>query len=194
MTKRTVVVALGAPLGVLLLALGQSWVTGTSSDPLLGRTALAASGTQLVPAAVAVVVVLGAALVALLSGGPRIRTTAGLVLVLGAATVVALVARALTDPAAALGRRAAELAGRTGSAVPVTASVTSWAWVGLAASVALVVAAGVALVAARGWAGLSTRFDRAEAPDPSIEGRTRSAWDELTEGHDPTRSHRDETT
>ena len=194
MTKRSVVLAVGLPLAVLLLSLSQVWATGTSNDPVLGRTLLSATGGQLAPASIGVTLVMGAALVALLTGGPRIRTAAGILLALAAVGALVLVTTALVGSDAALGRRAGELAGRTGGAVPVTGSLGLWAWIGLAAALMTTMASVAAPLASRRWAGLSARFDRDRAESPSDRGQRRSAWDDLTDGHDPTRADGDERT
>ncbi len=193
MTKRSVVLAVGLPLAVLLLSLSQVWATGTSADPVLGRTVLSATGGQLAPASIGLTLVMGAALVALLTGGARIRTAAGILLALAAAGALALSTTALLGPAAALGRRAGELAGRTGGTVPVSAQLGPWAWLGVAAALVAAVASVAALLSARRWAGLSARFDRGAYPSTG-RGQRRSAWDDLTDGHDPTRADDDERT
>ena len=106
MTKRLVVLAVGGPLAVLLAALGQVWASGSSQDPVLGRAALSITGTQMVPAALGLALVVGAALVAMLTGGPRIRTAAGVLMALAALAVVGLIGASLGSAGAALGRRA----------------------------------------------------------------------------------------
>jgi uncharacterized membrane protein (TIGR02234 family) len=128
-----------------------------------------------------------------------VRRVSSVVLVLAAAGSLALTVRPLTDPETALGRVAASALGRTG-VVGTTAELTAWAWVAVVAAVLLVLASVLAVVAARRWAGLSSRFDApTEAgqsgeptpqPDrraPATERGTRhTAWDDLTEGRDPT--------
>jgi uncharacterized membrane protein (TIGR02234 family) len=95
---------------------------------------------------------------------------------------------------------AAASLGRTG-VVATTAEVSAWAWTALGAAVVLLLASLVSAVAARTWSGLSSRFDapREEAgatanregvspatPAPTGRGTKPSAWDELSEGRDPT--------
>ncbi len=193
MTKRSVVLAVGLSLAVLLLSLSQVWATGSSADPVVGRTGLSATGGQLAPASIGLTLVMGAALVALLTGGGRIRTAAGILLALASSGTLALAMTALVEPGAALGRRAGELAGRTGGTVPVSAQLGPWAWIGVAAALVGAVASVAALVSSRRWAGLSARFDR-EADSATSRGQRRSAWDDLTDGHDPTRADDDERT
>lgn len=123
MTKRVVVVCVGVPLAVLLVALSQTWATGTSQDAVLGRATITVTGSQMVPAAVGLALVIAAALIAMLTGGPSIRTAAGVLMALAALTTGVLVVTSLGSADLALGRRAAELAGRTGAAVPVTSAL-----------------------------------------------------------------------
>jgi hypothetical protein len=91
----------------------------------------------------------------------------------------------LTDPESALGRVAAAGLGRTG-VVRTTADVSAWAGLAVAAGLVLGAATGLAAVAARRGSGLSSRFDK-EATRPSTDrGTHRTAWEELSEGRDPT--------
>jgi uncharacterized membrane protein (TIGR02234 family) len=212
-TKRTAVLAVGGVLAAYLLACTQPWVRGTTRDAVLGSAALGGTGAQLAPGATALALVVAAGLVALASGGPRIRYAAGATIVLAGAGMLLLTLAVLGDPAGALGRRAAELAGRAGGTIAVEAAVGPAAWVGVATAGALVLVGGWAGWTARSWAGLSSRFDRADpagsgsgsartagpstAPgerrgDP--RGARRSAWDELTDGTDPTTADGDPAT
>ncbi|MBK8469123.1 MAG: Trp biosynthesis-associated membrane protein [Actinomycetales bacterium] len=203
--KRAAVAAVVVPLGFLLVSVSQVFVTGTSSDPLL-RSTLTATGAQVVPAVVAVLLVVAAALVGLLTGGPRGRPMAGVILAVASAGAAALVATGLANPAEALGRRAAEISGRTGSVVPVDARLTAWAVLAAVAATLMVVGAGYASWSARGWRGLGSRYEPVstqaaadsagpDGPDgPGGPGGRRSDWDELTHGHDPTRRDSGERT
>jgi len=197
-TKRSTVLAVGLPLGAVLLGVTQPWFSGTVADATLGTARVTATGAQAAPGALALGLVVGAALLALMTSGPRGRIVAGVLLVgasLGAGWAIAV---ALADRAGLLGARAAEQAGRVGGHSEVAASITPWAWVAAAGGVALVVASSAAAWGARRWAGLSDRFERpsatgnaAESPSPAAtasdeRGLRRTAWDELSEGHDPT--------
>jgi len=193
-TKRVVVVCVGVPLAVLLVALSQTWATGTSQDAVLGRATITVTGSQMVPAAVGLALVIAAALIAMLTGGPSIRTAAGVLMALAALTTGVLVVTSLGSADLALGRRAAELAGRTGAAVPVTSALGPWSWIAAVAGWVAALAAVGATVAARRWAGLSTRFERAGARGGTDRGARRSDCDDLTEGHDPTRADSGEGT
>lgn len=202
MTKRTAVLAVGGALAAYLVASTQVWVRGTTRDPVLAATTLVGTGAQLAPGASALALVVAAGVLALASGGPRIRYAAGATIVLAGAGMVALALAVIGDPAVALGRRAAEVAGRAGGVVPVEASRTVAAWSGVLAAVALVVVGGWAGWSARSWSGLSARFDRdpsasdaardpdatggGSAPAADVRGARRSAWDDLSDGTDPT--------
>lgn len=185
MTKRTVALAVLVPLGVFLLAASQVWVSGRTTDAVLGSATLGVTGTQATPAAVALGLVVGAALLALLTGGRAIRRIAGIVQALAAAGAVALVVPVLGDPSAVIGRRAAEVAGRTGS-LGASGNLSVWAWTALAALMVLLGSSLAGAWSARRWDGLSARFDRSQPDQPDSRGARRSAWDELSEGHDPT--------
>ena len=195
--KRVVSATVAVPAVVLLLATTRTWLTGRSAEPLLGGGAVSATGSQVAPGVVALALVCLVALVTTLTGGPAVRRVSTVALVLAAAGAVALTAVPLTRPEEALGRVAAAALGRTG-VVATLANVSAWAWTALAAGLVLVLAAVLAAVAARRWSGLSNRFD---APGDGSEATTgtgdvttagtgqgthRTAWDELTEGRDPT--------
>jgi uncharacterized membrane protein (TIGR02234 family) len=184
-SKRVVSALVAVPALLLLLATTRSWITGRAADPLLGGE-ISASGAQLAPGVVALAAVCLVALVALLTGGPRVRRLSALVTVVAAAGAAALTIWPLTDAQANLGRIAAGSLGRTGT-VPTTASTTAWAGIGVIAALALVVTAVLAFVAAGRWSGLSSRFDApGEATAGADRGIRRTPWDELSEGRDPT--------
>jgi len=195
--KRVVSAAVGVPAVVLLLATTRTWLTGRSAEPLLGGGTVSATGSQVAPGVVALALVCLVAFVTTLTGGQAVRRVSTVVLVLAAAGAVALTAVPLTRPEEALGRVAAAALGRTG-AVATSADVSAWAWTALVAAVVLVPAAVLAAAAARRWSGLSNRFDAPgdeSAATPGTgdvttaatgQGTRRTAWDELTEGRDPT--------
>jgi len=187
-SKRTGLLVVAGVLAAYLLSGSLPWVTGTSSDAVLAGRALSATGAQLAPGATALALAVAASLIALATVGPRLRYAASALLVLAALGVLVLALPPLLDPATALGRQAAELAGRAGSVVPVTAARTPAAWLGLLAAVGLPVTAGAVGWGARGWSGLSSRFERADSAPAGPTGVRRSAWDELSEGADPTGS------
>ncbi len=180
-----------AALGVLvsavalLLATSRPWVTGRAADPVLAGASLVATGSQAAPAAVALAAVCLAALVVTLTAGRRTRVAAAVVLVASALGAAYAVARVLLDPADALSARAAEQAGRSG-AVSVAAEVTGWMWMGLVCAVLLVGTCLWLAVVVRGAGGLSRRFDRPVSAPAEGRAPTRSSWDALSDGEDPT--------
>ncbi len=153
MTKRSTVLAVGLPLGALLLGVSQPWFSGTVADETLGTARVAVTGAQAAPGALALGLVVGAALLALMTSGPRGRIVAGLLLVGASLGAVWAIAVALADRASLLGARAAEQAGRVGGHSEVAASIAPWAWVAAAGGVALVIASTAAAWGARRWAG-----------------------------------------
>ncbi len=178
---------------VAVAAAGRHWASGTTSDAVLGTTVVRAVGSDLATGYVALILVVVAAVIAAVVTGPRVRVVA---LILGALAALGAVAQAallLRDPAAALGPVAAAAVGRTGS-IPVSATTSSWAWVGLGAAVGLVVAVFLGLVGVRAWPRPSGRYDApGAAPDEeagSTTGprgqRVGSDWERLTAGEDPT--------
>lgn len=195
-SKRTVSLLVSVPALLLLLGASRTWLTGRTTEPLIGGGVVSASGSQLAPGVVALGLVCLASLVAMLTGGPRIRRIASVVTVLAAGGALALLAGTLADPVGALGRVAASTVGRTGT-VQTTADPTWWLWLTVAAAVVLLASAVLGVVAVGRWAGLSARF---ESPvDPAIAtdvpadggagpGTHRSAWDEMSDGRDPTAS------
>lgn len=195
--KRVVSAAVAVPAVVLLLATTRTWLSGRSAEPLLGGGAVAATGSQVAPGVVALALVCLVALVTTLTGGPAVRRLSTVVLIVAAAGAVALTVVPLTRPEEALGRVAAAGLGRTG-VVATSAEVSPWAWTALVSGLVLVLAAVLAALAGRRWSGLSNKFD-APGDRGAVTTRTgevstadtgqgtrRTAWDELTEGRDPT--------
>lgn len=185
MTKRSAALAVLAPVVVVLGSAPAVWVSGTTSDPVLGASAVTATGTQASPGTVALTAVVAAALLGVLTSGRRLRVVATALLVAAAVGALVLVASVARAPADALGRRAAEQVGRVGS-VAADARTTGWLWLGLVGAVALVGAAVVVAWAARGWGGLSQRFDRPTGERTGAPGALSSSWDALSAGGDPT--------
>jgi uncharacterized membrane protein (TIGR02234 family) len=187
--KRFVSAAVGVPALVLLLATTRTWLTGRSTEPLLGGGAVSATGSQVAPGVVALALVCLVALITALTGGRVVRRVSAVVLVLAAIGSLVLTVRPLTDPEDALGRVAAAALGRTG-VVRTTAEVTAWAWMAVVAATVLVIASALALVAIRRWSGLSRRFDapgdRPSSATATERGARRTTWDDLSEGRDPT--------
>lgn len=197
MTKRRGLLVSGGTLAAYLLASTAAWVGGPTRDTVLGSATLTASGAQLAPGATALGLVVAAGLVVLATGGRRIRYAAAALISAAALGVAILGIRPLVDPATALGRLAADQAGRAGSVLAVDAGVLPLGWVAAALGLGLAVSCAWTGWSARQWRGLSSRFDRqgdasaaaaAGADDygSAPAGAGRSDWDALSEGHDPT--------
>ena len=177
-------VLLGAVL--VLIAGGQAWVRGRTTDPVLGAGPVEALGSAAAPGALALALVAAAAAVGLLTGGPVARRVSAAVLALAALGIAGVVALVAADPVGTLGRQAAASAGRTG-VVEVTAELAPGLWIAAAGSLFVLVSAVIGAAGSRRWAGLSARYD-APAPAADSRGAVRTAWDDLSEGVDPTTS------
>ena len=79
---------------------------------------------------------------------------------------------------------AKELARTT--APDATGTTTGWGWAAVVVMVALLVGAVAAALSSRSWAGCRRATSGAARPDSGPRGQVRSAWDELSEGGDPT--------
>lgn len=186
LSKRNAFVLLAVPTLLLLLLTTRTWVTGRTDDPVLGQATVAVTGSQAAPAVVALGAVALAALVAVFTGGPRIRRVSAVLLTLAAVGATVLTVLVLADPAAAVARKAAEQLGRTGG-VGADASLTAWPWPAAVLAAVLSVTGGLTVVAVGRWDGLSSRFDRpVTAESGTSRGTRRSTWDDLSEGRDPT--------
>lgn len=178
----TLITACGAAL--VVIGGTMPWATGSVADAVLANTQVSATGANVAPAVVALALVAAAAVLGVLTAGRLGRTVALVVLSVAAAGVGLLVGSAALDPAAAVGRYAAGLAGRTGT-LPATGSAGPGVLVAGVGALLLGLAGVVGWVGRATWAGLGTRYER--LPDPADErGVARTAWDKLSDGHDPT--------
>ena len=184
LTKRRAGLALLLPSLVVILVATRPWVTGRSTDPVLGGASLSATGNQAAPGLLALGLVALAATVATLTSGPRLRTVSAVVLTLAGLTTLVLTLVVIRDPSGALAGQAGPRVGRSGP-VGTSAGLTFWPWPELVASAVLTVVGALTVPAARQWHGLSSRFER---PDPAVAERVAraSAWDDLSQGVDPT--------
>jgi hypothetical protein len=184
LAKRYAVLAVLLPAAVTLLLTTRTWVVGEARDVLSAGTT-SVSGGEAAPGVVGLVVVTVVGVLGLLTGGRIIRAVSGVVLVLaalGAAVVSLLVALRPVDTVSAAVAR--ELARTTAPAA--TGATTTTGWAALVAACVLVVGALVAALSSRGWGGLSSRYERGARPVAGPRGQVRNAWDELSEGGDPT--------
>ena len=191
-SKRVVLVLVLVSASVILVSGSREWVSGSVDDAVLGATALHGRGSDVAPGALAAALVGLASAVAAATAGTVVRVIAAcatlLAAVLGAAVVIAV----LADPSGALGTLAAAGTGRGGT-VAAQGRVEGWAWVALAAALAMGVGGVGALAGGRRWRGLSSRYDAPVAggvgrPNPPGEPGAghESAWDQLSRGNDPT--------
>lgn len=195
-------IALGLLLGSVTA--GRVWVRFTLTDPVLGPQALTATGYEASPALSAVsILALAAGLVVLLTRHTP-RMVALLVLVADSTWAAWLAVAVLIDPADAVRQQdIAQVGTLTAEGLPVSAdSSTLWVAVFLGAAAAVLagcvilfidVMRGRALVrTARSTAPRATppasTESRPDASSPAeVERRANAAaWNELSEGKDPT--------
>ncbi|MEO3935515.1 Trp biosynthesis-associated membrane protein [Dermatophilaceae bacterium Soc4.6] len=203
LTKRRAALGLLLPSLAVVILGSRPWVTGRTSDVVLAGRGLTVTGDQAAPGLVALGLVAVAASVAVLTTGRRLRQVSSVLLTLAALGALALTVGVLRDPSAALS--AGSGPGAVGAASATPGSLTPWPWSALLAAVLTTVLGALSLPAGRGWEGLSSRFERPSTPDAAQglepgagegagEERTHApdlppaatAWDALSEGHDPT--------
>jgi hypothetical protein len=183
-TKRRALLAVLVPAAVLAVLSTQTWVTGTSGD-VLSHGPTDVTGNAAMPGVLGLCLVSTAALLALLTGGRVIRAVSATLLCLAALGTLALVLLVALRPAQVVASAVAQELART--TVPqATGRATVLAWLAAVAALALVLGSVRTATWSRGWGGLSTRYERAARPAAGPRGEVRSAWDELSEGHDPT--------
>lgn len=198
--KRTVLLLVLVGAAVLLVSGSRVWVEGTTADTGLGASFVRGTGSQVARGVVGAALVGAAAAVAAATGGRVVRIIAATATMFAGVLSAVLVVSLVLDPGVALGDLAAGQSALHGS-VPVDATVTSWPWIALVASLAMVLGAVTALVGGRRWSGLSVRYDApgggaapGDGTDPSGQasaarggrGRPPSDWDRLSQGEDPT--------
>lgn len=195
-TSKRLVLVLVLVSGVVILVSGsREWVSGSADNAVLGASVLHGRGSDVAPGALAAALVGLASAVAVATSGTVVRLIAAFAALLAAVLCAALVIGILVDPGAALGNLAAAGTGRSGT-VAAIGRVGGWAWVALAAALAMAVGGLGALVGARRWSGLSSRYDAPVAGDASQRHSSGepspghdSVWDQLSRGEDPTAEH-----
>ncbi|MDN5795663.1 MAG: Trp biosynthesis-associated membrane protein [Intrasporangium sp.] len=189
--KRGAALLVAVPAAALAALTTQAWATGHAND-VLSHGTTSVTGTEAMPAVIGLTIVAVAALVALMTGGRAIRVVSAVLLVAAALGALALVLLVALRPEQVVADAVArELARTTAPAATGTSTVIVW----VAVAVAVLLAAGAVLAAARsrGWAGLGSRYERDTRPTRGPRGETRGAWDELSEGRDPTVGEDEET-
>lgn len=182
--KRHAVVAVLVPVALLLGLSTRPWATGAGGD-VLSHGPVEVSGGVAAPGAVGLAVVCAVSLLALLTGGRVIRIVSSTVMVIAAAGALLLTVTVALNPRAAVAEALARELART-SAPDATGSATAWAWAAVVVALALLVLSALGAASSRGWSGLSSRYERPSRAASGPHGQVRTAWDELTEGHDPT--------
>lgn len=163
---------------VVLAASVPTWVTARIADAA-GTTTLTASGARSSGTVMPIALAAAAAAFALTLVDGWLRRIVAVVLA-GCGVGVALACAAvLADPAAAVGAP---------GVVPVAASTTVAPWIAIIGSVPLVLGGILALLAGDRWAARSARRtdEVAGGRTSTRQAPTRSAWDALSEGDDPT--------
>ena len=184
LSKRYAALAVLVPAAVALLLTTRPWAVGESRDVLSAGTTEVTGGAA-APGVVGLVVVTVVALLGLMTGGRIIRAISGVVLVLAAAGATALTLLVVLRPVDAVSSAVAKELART-TAPDATGTTTAWGWAAVVVMLALLAGALAAALSSRSWAGLSSRYERGARADSGPRGQVRSAWDELSEGGDPT--------
>lgn len=180
-TKRNVILlALFATI-LALISSGRDWVTGSLNDGVSQVSEVTATGNQAAPGFFGVALVAGAAVIAAATAGRVARWIAVLVALGASIGMVVLCAMTLANPESALKGRMAEVTGHTGEAL-ARGTLTIWFWAAMFASVLALATSVLGLLGVRRWPGLSSRYD---AP-ADAEARSRSDWDLMSDGIDPT--------
>ncbi|NLG21647.1 MAG: hypothetical protein GX555_09510 [Actinomycetales bacterium] len=178
-------VALGAAL--LLVSSGQTWVTGTAVDSVLGGTRIEVTGTQAGATLLAGALLAGAALLAGLVGSRPVRLASAVCLAAAAALAGLPAIRSLSAPQDAVAQVAADLPGIITTAIRIEdAAVTAWPWVALAGAAAVLAGAVLCLVSwLRGGSEESADGSGRRSASRPAERRS-DPWEDLSRGHDPT--------
>jgi uncharacterized membrane protein (TIGR02234 family) len=194
-SKRMVLVIVLLSGSVILVSGSREWVQGSVDDAVLGATVLHGNGSEVAPGAMAAALVGLSSAVAAATSGAVVRVIAAGAALLAAVLGATVVASVVADPGGALGALAAAGTGRSGT-LAAHGRVGVWAWLALAAMLAMGVGGLGALVGARRWRGLSSRYDgpvsgavgQVSRHYPARRPATgpESAWDRLSRGEDPT--------
>jgi hypothetical protein len=181
--KRGAALAVAGPAAGLLALSTQVWTTGSTGD-VLSSGPVHVTGGEAAPGAVGLAVVCVIALLALMTGGRVIRAASAAVIVLSATGALVLTVLVALRPRDVVAAALSEKLART-TAPDAVGATTAVGWAAVVAAALLLVGALVAASASRGWSGLSGRYERDRAAS-GPRGEVRTAWDELTEGGDPT--------
>jgi uncharacterized membrane protein (TIGR02234 family) len=167
---------------LVLLAVSRAWVSAelAAAAPLPSRP-FRLSGTELAPGTRALGVVGLAGVAALPATRKSGRVLVGLLIAAAGVGIVAVLARTMLDPAAAISR--ADV--KSHAYFAATPGLGPWPYVALLGAVLLAVAGVLVVVRGRSWAAMSTRYD---APAERTSTTETSQWEALDRGEDPTKS------
>lgn len=182
--KKRAVLVVALPALVLLALTTLPWAIGTSSDVLSGGV-VSVPGGRAAPGVVALVMVTVVSLLGVATGGRVIRAVSAAFLVLAAAGSLVLVAVVVAQPAGAVANDVGRQLART-TAPAARGDATLWSGLALLVAGLLTLAAVASAWSSRAWSGLPGRYERDSRPQAGPRGQARSAWDDLTEGRDPT--------
>ncbi|MFO6453951.1 MULTISPECIES: Trp biosynthesis-associated membrane protein [unclassified Aeromicrobium] len=165
--------------GGTLLAVRAAWATATAQAAGLPEVELSVSGADAVPGAAGLAVLVMAAGLGVLAGGPRLRRAIGALVVLAGVVGVFMTARA-GDAIATAQRRAIDEAAASG--IDVQWSTTVAQPLAVAGFVlVVVVGAAVAWLGPR-WATMGRKYDAPAAREPDAS----DLWKAMDDGVDPT--------
>jgi hypothetical protein len=181
--KRRSALSVALPALAVIALSTQVWASGTTRD-VLSAGAVDVTGGRAAPAAVGLATICVVALIALMTGGRVIRATSAVVMVLSAAGALALTALVTLRPDDVVAGALSEELART-TAPDAVGATTAGGWFAVLAAALLVAGALAAAGSSRAWSGLSARYERAK-PAGGPRGEVRTAWDELSDGDDPT--------
>ena len=186
-SKRNVLLLGFVSSGVLMIAAGRPWVSGSLNDGVLAASSVQATGNQAVPGYFGIALAAAACLLAAALGGRIVRWPAAVLSVLASIATLALAIYVLFNPGEALKSRMTDVTGHNGEAL-ARGEMTAWYWVAVFMSIVLLIASLAGLAGLRRWHGLSSRYD---APSEQRARGEESDWDLMTRGVDPTESDAD---
>ncbi|GAA6526698.1 Trp biosynthesis-associated membrane protein [Intrasporangium sp. DVR] len=181
--KRRSALAVALPALTLIGLSTRVWARGATGDALSSGV-VDVTGGRAAPGAVGLAVVCIVSLIALMTGGRVIRVASAALMILSAMGALVLAGLVALRPAAVVAGALSQELART-TAPDATGVTTPWGWAAVGTGVLLVVGAAAAAASSRRWAGLSARYERAR-PASGPRGEVRTAWDELSDGTDPT--------
>lgn len=181
--KKRSALAVGVPAALLIGLSLLPWTSGTTGD-VLRHGPVTVTGGQAAPGAVGLAVICVVALLALMTGGRVIRAASSAVVLLAAVGALVVISLVVLRPHEVVAAALSQELART-TAPDAAGTTTVWGWLALLVAVVLLVGSFAVARAAQQWSGLSSRYDR-DRPARGPRGEVRTAWDELSDGQDPT--------